>query len=695
MILNVRTTQGTIPCTVYTVKTFPYHTLFFDTVRKRGKRNITYYNVPCAFDIETTTIVPDPETADPYAFMYHWQACINSHVVFGRTWEEFQTFLDKLRFYLELGENKRLVMYVHNLAYEFQFMKEFIHIDSMFAKDARKPMYILSKGIEFRCSYFLSNMSLAKFCENSELCTFYKLENKYDYRKIRTQKTPLTQIEQEYCYNDVRGLCQCIETLMQDDNLATIPMTNTGYVRRDYRRAMNTKELRMLFYRTGLTPEQYQLCKDAFRGGNTHANRYRAGNIIENVFSYDETSAYIYSLMCDYYPMSDFEEVEIKTEKDLQYYTQNYCCLMRVIFKNIAVKADNAVPYIPISICSKFSDVLNDNGRILSASYLEIPLTEIDLEIIQKTYSFESFVIKEFHYALRDKLPRELLETMLKYYDDKTILKGIDKMVYEYMKSKNRLNATFGMIVTDVAHSEIEYQDHKWIETKPNIKDALDTFYNTRSSFLPYQWGIWVTAHSRKHLQDMIDKVGLDLIYTDTDSIKFTNEKHCKEFEQANKKIVSICQNNAVRAFSEKDGRRYYLGVWDNETEHGAYKQFKTLGAKKYCYVDEKNELHITVSGLNKKTGAQELNSIEEFEIGKEFLNSGRTVSYYNEADIHTIEIEGCKMVTGSSIGIVDTTYTLGVTLEYGEIIGQQEKVIAYHNQKKKKKYKKTIDNVQ
>ena len=46
------------------------------------------------FDIETSTIQKQDGTYE--GFMYHWQACIDGYVCFGRTWKEFLTFLRKM-----------------------------------------------------------------------------------------------------------------------------------------------------------------------------------------------------------------------------------------------------------------------------------------------------------------------------------------------------------------------------------------------------------------------------------------------------------------------------------------------------------------------------------------------------------------------------------------------------------------------
>jgi hypothetical protein len=668
--LNVPNIQGDKQEQVYNVYDFPYDTFELPTV---NKKKVTYYNCSCAFDIEATTIPPKNETERAFAFMYQWQFCLIDTVVFGRTWEEFALLLDKLRQQFNLNNENILVIYVHNLAYEFQFMKDFLQINSMFCKDKRKPMKMLCDGIEFRCSYFLSNMSLAKFCENSQGCMHYKLTDTYDYKKLRFPNTTLTEEEQGYCYNDVRGLCECIDTMLENDTIISIPLTNTGYVRREYRKAMKTNNKnRAKFVETALTPEQYKMCKDAFRGGNTHANRFMSGLMLDNVWSYDIQSSYPSSISMDDYPIGKFIDVTLDNQMKLDYYCDNYCVVMQVEFYNIDLNNDEVIPYIDIAHCKEKSHVVNDNGRVLKADYIKLTLTNIDLDIIRKTYHYDGFVVLKAICASKGKLPAELRQKMMEFYTAKTELKDVTGKEYEYMKSKNRVNATFGMMVTAIDHTEVEYdcKTMEWEEIEPNIAESLEAFYKNRNNFLSYQWGIFVTANARKRLQRMLDVVKEDVVYIDTDSIKFVNEKHIAEFESLNDELIKMAENNDIQAYATKDGVKYFLGIWDKD---GTYKRFKTLGAKKYC-VDQYNkdgilEFKITVSGMHKKKGAKAIARMENFLIGKTFHDIGRTTSFYNDIEPHKLNMNGCSFTTASNIGILDTTYKLGVTNEYLELI--------------------------
>lgn len=670
--------------TIYNIADFPYEKFVYtETCRTRGRNPISYYNLIATFDIETTTIA-DCET--PYGFMYIWQFCINDKVVMGRTWEEFSRFLYKLRKTLQLNSKKRLVIYVHYLPFEFQFMRNFITIENIFAKEKRKPLKIYGNGFEWRCSFALSNMSLAKFCENSELCTYHKIdsEENFDYSIIRTPSTELSEIELNYCYNDVRGLSQCIETLLEDDNLATIPLTNTGYVRRHFKKEMSKNpKNRTNFLNSRLDLEQYDLLRKIFRGGNTHASRFYSNVILENVHSKDIQSSYPAVMMLDYFPISKFTRCTLETEESFYKYIEKYCVIMTVEFFNIRLKSDIPVPYIDIAHCEQYSRIVNDNGRVLSADYIVYSMTEIDFKIIKDTYNYDGFHVNKAFFSRRGKLPVEFKKTLMYWYQQKTELKGVEGMEYEYLKSKNRVNSGYGMMVSAIIHPEHIFDGNEWSIEIGDREEKLADFYDKHSGFLSYQWGIYVTAHARRRLQMFLDILKDDLVYTDTDSCKYLGD-YDKYFDKINKEIIEECENCEIPAFGLKDGKKYYLGVWDNEPD---YLTFKTLGAKKYCSTiwDSKKECEkfgITVAGMSKSKGAitvaeknPDKKPIENFNIGETYENVGRTVSYYNDyVQPFTINVNGEEIVTASNIGVVETTYTLGVTNEYWELICENVK---------------------
>ena len=84
-----------------------------------------------------------------------------------------------------------------------------------------------------------------------------------------------------------------------------------------------------------------------------------------------------------------------------------------------------------------------------------------------------------------------------------------------------------------------------------------------------------------------------------------------------------------------------------------------------------------------KETGAKELGSIENFKIGFIFQHAGMTL-YYNQDIIHQITVDGCTFTTASNIGMVESTYTITTTETYAQLIGKEEELTNWKNEKKK-----------
>ena len=122
-----------------------------------------YLNIPVSFDIETSSFYSGDVKK---AIMYIWSANINGHTFIGRTWNDFVELLDMCHDVFGLGLHTRMMIWIENIEYEFQFMHKWLEFIQVFADDARKPFYaITNNGIEFRCSYKLSGYSLAKLGE--------------------------------------------------------------------------------------------------------------------------------------------------------------------------------------------------------------------------------------------------------------------------------------------------------------------------------------------------------------------------------------------------------------------------------------------------------------------------------------------------------------------------------------------------
>lgn len=408
----------------------------------KTKKRRLYKNLVCAFDIETTRIKEIEQS-----FMYIWQCQIENETVFGRTWPEWIRFLDRLR--AELADDTFIVFWIHNASYEFQFIRGIYPFkpEEVFAVEPRRILrFDMFNHFEFRCSYLQTNMSLSEFTHKMGVEAQKLSGEEFNYNKFRTPSTPLTMREIEYCTNDVKGLVQAMKKEMEfdGDDLYTIPRTSTGYVRREAKKAM--RDFNRNFLKDMLPDyEVYEMLREAFRGGNTHANRYYVGKILHDVSSADRSSSYPDCQVNDRFPMGAWRrEYDTSTERFIELCMKHKrAVLARVAFVNVRLRNKLwGCPYLARAKCRNTMDGEYDNGRILCASYTESTITDIDADIILSEYDFDDIIIIKMFSCRYGYLPTQITDLTKKYYTDKTTLKGGDNEIY-YMKQKNKLNSIY------------------------------------------------------------------------------------------------------------------------------------------------------------------------------------------------------------------------------------------------------------
>lgn len=659
-----------------------------EDIKKKGRvkksRAIYYYNEFLTMDIETSKVESGIDIATGKklyeAFAYTIALHTGDHCILCRTWDEYNTVMVWLAERLYRSPKDRIVVYVHNLPYEFQFMRSFMNIDRLFATEARKVVKCIANNFEYRCSYKLTNMGLDRFLKSlpPERVPHQKQSGEdFDYNKLRTPKTELTPQELQYIYNDVAGLHEGLEYQLESENdtIATIPLTSTGYVRRHLRDIVNTPENHEIFKNIALDKTLYGLLRDARRGGNCHCSPIWVLKIIAKMKSLDMSSAYPAVMVQKRFPMTPFRH--IWDLKQFEEYVDNpdIACILDVTFTDIKIKTLATIPYLARSICTQMDDITTDNGRILSGKKVSIVLTDIDYQIIRSQYDFE-VECNACYCSKYGYLPDELRDELLKMYSDKTTLK--DKDYYYYMKQKNKFNATFGCMLTDICQETVVY--NPGAEGNPFKKEKersyssmLSKYYGNKDSFLSYQHGIWVTAWCRQRLQKAIDMLGETMVYCDTDSVKYIDSLASRTIkDELNKEIYEDIRKCGKNCTIEYKGKEYTLGLWEDD---GDYEQFKSLGAKKYCYTTKDKQIHITVSGLSKSKAEKwfsEHGGIEKFTPGTVVPvgASGRTVSAYNDRpNVITIRIGDEDIKVGANIVITDTTYEFRITEDYEKLI--------------------------
>ena len=592
------------------------------------KYKIRYYDLPCAFDIETTNINDDPKNR--MAFPYHMQLMIGSTFITCRTIEELGQVFTSLQQFYGLDGKKRLIMYVHNLPFEFQFIRCYFHFTDCMSKTQRQvyKVFFDQFGIEFRDSFALSGMSLAKTAENLTEHTISKLKGDLDYRPIRFPSTPLTKAELAYCYNDVKIICDYIEEQMKMyGNITKIPLTNTGRVRRYVRNhcfhVEKNKKTGKKFYpykamirRLTLEPVEYAYLIQAFLGGYTHANAKYSTKVLKDVHSIDFTSSYPTVMLSEKYPMSKgvfIDGLNFTSYDDFLTFLNDRLAVVMVELTDLETRPEVPDDYLSDSRVFDSKDVIQNNGRIHKASYVKEILTNIDLDMVVKAYSFTSIKITSGWFYYKNYLPKEIIECVLEFYEKKTTLKGVKGMEAEYLLKKGMLNSCYGMCVTDICKDEETCTFEKgWLKIPADENIAIEKYNNDKNRFLSYAWGVFITAYARRNLFTGIMSMGKDYVYCDTDSIKFLNmDAHKDYIEDYNRNIIRKCTeclnywdlDPAMLGPKNKKGEVKQIGIWDYE---GRYDYFKTLGCKRYLTFKD-GEFDLTCAGLPTKPGLNAL----------------------------------------------------------------------------------------
>ena len=669
-----------------------YHGHEIDVVSKNVDNTIY------TFDIESTSYLildgkiisaseylnlneEDREKALPCACMYIWQFSVNETVYYGRTWEEFKSFLDRLEENCDLKK----YIFVHNLSFEFQFFASQLNIKSVLSRKSRKVMSakLADYNIEFRCTYYMSNVSLAYLPKLFNL-SVQKMVGDLDYTKLRTPATTMTDAELGYCEHDCLVVYEYIKMeLLKYKSVNRIPLTSTGKVRKELQTlVMKDYEYRRITRGSiNVRPSVYNMLVDAFAGGYTHANYMYTDEVISNVDSYDETSAYPYVMVTSKFPMSEFKECKIKTAEDM---IDKYAYLIKVTFHSVKCKYYNN--FISASKCENIEGAMFDNGRIVSAKELTITLTDIDFKFILDVYNIESYEIVESYYAIYKYLPKKFIDFILEKYVNKTKFKNVKGKELDYVKEKNKFNSLYGMTVTNMIRDEVNFDNITgWSESELTDSLIFDKLLEEKEkAFLSFSWGVWVTAYARDNLLRRMILLDPYVVYSDTDSLKCVQGYDVKVFEQYNAEVIKKIQkvSSALNipfdnyAPEDSKGVKHLLGIFECETGAGrqyTYDKFITQGAKKYC-VEIDGHIEITVSGVP-KSGNRCLKRIEDFRDDLVFdykYTNKQTIMYNdNQVPVDIVDYLGVKYKVDDKSGccLLPTTYKLGKSLDYANLL--------------------------
>lgn len=661
-----------------------------------AKKKVHYVEHLAAFDIETSSY---EDEGVKKAIVYSYALAIDDTIHHARSADEFFSLLEKIAADMELSLDRRLVVYVHNLAYEWQFIKHYMTWDSAFAiaSERRIVRAVSTLGFEFRCSYVLTNKPLAAVGKDVGV---QKMIGDIDHTLIRNSITPLSDEEMGYIDNDVRILIEFERQALAQEGgtieqaLHSIPTTKTGYVRRRMRKAaLADPSYEQLISELTLTEETYSLARHSFQGGYTHANSMVMGQEMGETVAVDLASSYPSSMLQFTYPMGTFHSTGHHefTAEDLDKCVGHIHFF--VSFVVYGAVSRYPFPYISHSKALSITDPLVDNGRVYSATSMRLTMTDVDWQIFRRCYDVESIEIVDVMMAPAEYLPAAITDPIVAMYGDKTALKGVAGQEVNYRSAKEDINGVYGSVAMDPVRAIFEFiaEDSTFVATLPSIEDALSEHNNSRSRYLYYPWAAWVTAYSRYVLlmtmYDLID-AGVTVMYCDTDSIyhkpspaaqdiidRVNNEVRERLSTAMHYRWFYATDQEVEDALAPKDikGVRHHIGLFEVD---GHYDNFKTLGAKRYV-VEKGDEFKITVAGLSKNAASyiKENGGMEAFVDGLTVPaeKSGRLTHTYSDETAKNLITDymgnTCPMEQHGFIHLEPSPYVLTVSDDYTRFV--------------------------
>lgn len=562
--------------------------------------------IPCGFDIESFN-----------EFMYIWTLTLCSTTIIGYTWDEFLKLLDIISNALNLGverkivkhrdgteEEKRkapkvLVVLIHNIKYEWCFLKSKLNVSDAFFKDARErdPMFVIhNEKVLFIDSYKIYPMKLEEVAKC--YCTTRKTHDlDYDVPRNIYSAKKLTEEELTYCCNDTLILSELATHTFNTffKPYGRLPMTQNQIIRTVVNYNFSncstlTKDDLKNYY---ISQKQYNLIRKlGFRGGWCQSSE----SWYDGEIGYgDLTSAYCAAICHGYYPMGKYHrETKKVTWSNISWWTKQYCCHMRIKFFDLKVKGykhifyeskGNITPYMPdgsAPVTEEDKRIMrksircNGSQRLIAAKCFTVTLSEIGLENYEKVYDWdkEKSEILILEYAKRGQLSDYIIKTAIDFYEAKAKLKKAGKTdEADYFTAKTLVSNIFGAMVKKLPDDLVTGSEKDWMS-------------KTLNSTLRPQWGCYVTDHVRNWLVNVAIEMGCKhWLYSDTDSVYYVLTPESKQIlDRFNEKMR---ENNKL--FCEKYGLDFSLfddlGCFDDESKkHLKITKFKTLSAKAYMY---------------------------------------------------------------------------------------------------------------
>ena len=621
----------------------------------------TYYCLePICADTETSNNHAD-DPKDLITWISSIQVLFNGNYYLFRYPEELVDFYRKLdrKYKLKPGKFRyNVVTYFHNLSFDMAALLPYLRQLPDYGNEYQgiiegpnKFLTYVRGPFEFRCSYRLSGMSLEKWGKEMTI-EHPKAVGLYDYDKIIYQDDELDENSQIYDRLDVISLKECLDKqfAFHKDDISTTVLTSTGYIRRTLRSSCRKQKFYRndYFSKTRLNSDNYIFALRSYSGGYTHMNRWYSSMLlkcnttveympftgdyvkIEKIKHRDFKSHYPSQMTCRDFPIGrpqlvyyDDIPTNYSMEKIFKYMDENYY-LVKIRFTHAELR-DPAISmpfmqYAKMYQCKTNFKIL-DNGRVLEwdgdcIMYLD----SYTLRILYEQYHMTYHICEVWAMKL-GPLPDCIVKVVDKYFkgksDKKALVHELTKQFgkldpqtvdAEFLLSQDKkgLNSCYGCMCMNPLRDQMAIDDdfvffYKTLYVKEEtIKEGLDTYYNNRNSFLPYQIGCAVTSLARYELAEFIGVfpgkgIGYKyVIYSDTDSLFYISNEQTEAAVEA----LNAEKRKTAHSVVLDNGK---IEFYDEFTEEPDCLAFKGLHSKCYGVVTDKG-LEITIAGVPART---------------------------------------------------------------------------------------------
>lgn len=595
---------------------------------------------------------------------------IRRQAVFGfdsvdRSWEN------------EIARKKkmRVVTYYwfHNLGHDATFLENLYHDEfgktrgknrATFARNMRKPMkistYISGVNVIFRDTLVLSQMSLRTWAETTNECPLEK-EKDYDYIDVVLPTSELSEEQLKYMTVDVLIIVYCMWVERQQaGGITEIPLTQTGKLRK-YLETHVTKVNKNWAENCGTISrskslDEYRELIALYSGGYTHCSNLWSGTCTkdiqdEEVYAYDIASSYPSSCFVKF-PVCGYDECDVTEFDELQKQEPDsldikYRWWAKIRIKGIKSKltwsywSTSKMYNFNVEDMNKSNNFKVDNGRIHECDFeFDIYVDDYSWATFKEAYDIADYEVISLHKGVADYLCKELLESILEFYKNKSEFKGVAGKEAELVYQKQLLNAIYGLCCFKAITDEVWEDEDGW--HKLTLEEGgAEMFYQQlleqkELSPVMFELGICISSASRYRLWQMILHYDEKAIYVDTDSIKFFGtEEDIKfiddwnnELAKKQKRVAEDCGLDYAKFSPLSKGKEKRLGIFDSEGRI----HVKALRAKAYLTYNEEEGYNLTLAGLPKEAG-KKIKSFDDFHDGVFWTTaeSHKVICSYNE----------------------------------------------------------------